>query len=249
VLRKRKVEAHGDFILGPVSPKEYKDTVAELNGSQTNRVFEFFKINPPERVGFAKHREAVEKKAAALAAAEADAEETATSPRAAPNKAGRRGAPAAATATAEGKAWKKRGGRPADCWGRWPSEASPTSGQADNFSSRAVSVTRRDLRIMGLTETLMPLMSPEFCCAGMVLRGDAGVWCRRHRWLHFGDEGSRGQKHCAPAGDIVSGASSGTGEMSEKARRDQSRILGCFGTEGVALLDTWLPPTCKEGTA
>jgi hypothetical protein len=114
VLKKRKVEAHGDFILGPVSPKEYKDTVTELNGSRTNRVFEFFKINHPERVGFAKHREAAEKKAAALAAAEADAEETATSPRAAPKKTGRRGAPAAATATAEGKARKKRGGQPAD---------------------------------------------------------------------------------------------------------------------------------------
>jgi hypothetical protein len=114
VLKKRKVEAHGDFILGPVSPKEYKDTVAELNGSRTNRVFEFFKINPPERVGFAKHREAVEKKAAALAAAEADAEETATSSRAAPKKTGRRGAPAAAIATAEGKARKKRDGRPVD---------------------------------------------------------------------------------------------------------------------------------------
>jgi hypothetical protein len=113
-LRKRKVEAHGDFILGPVSPKENKDTVAELNGSQTNRVFEFFKINPPERVGFAKHREAAEKKAVAVAAAEADAEETTTSPRAAPQKTGRRGAPAAATAAAEGKARKKRGGRPAD---------------------------------------------------------------------------------------------------------------------------------------
>jgi hypothetical protein len=47
VLKKRKVEAHGDFILGPVSPKEYKDTVAELNGSRMNRVFEFFKITPP----------------------------------------------------------------------------------------------------------------------------------------------------------------------------------------------------------
>jgi hypothetical protein len=69
VLKKRKVEAHGDFILGPVSPKEYKDTVAELNGSRTNRVFEFFKINPLERVGFAKHREAAERKAAALASA------------------------------------------------------------------------------------------------------------------------------------------------------------------------------------
>jgi hypothetical protein len=114
VLKKRKVEAHGDFILGPVSPKEYKNTVAELNGSRTNRVFEFFNINPPERVGFAKHREAAEKKAATLAAAEADAEETATSPRAALKKTGRRGAPAAATATAEGKARRKRGGRPAD---------------------------------------------------------------------------------------------------------------------------------------
>jgi hypothetical protein len=114
VLKKRKVEAHGDFILGPISPKEYKDTVAELNGSRTNRVFEFFKINPPECVRFAKHREAAERKAAALAAAEADADETVTSPRAAPKKTGRRGAPAAATATAEGRARKKRGGRPVD---------------------------------------------------------------------------------------------------------------------------------------
>jgi hypothetical protein len=114
VLKKRKVEAHGDSILGPVSSKEYKDTVAELNGSRTNRVFEFFKIKAPERVGFAKHREAVERKAAALAAVEADAGETATLPRATPKRAGKRGAPAAATATAEGRARKKRGGRPAD---------------------------------------------------------------------------------------------------------------------------------------
>jgi hypothetical protein len=114
VLKKRKVEAHGDFILGPVSPKEYKDTVTELNGSRTNRVFKFFKINPPERVGFAKHHEAAERKAVALAAAEADADEAATSPHAAPKKASKRGAPAAATATAEGRARKKRGGRPAD---------------------------------------------------------------------------------------------------------------------------------------
>jgi hypothetical protein len=114
VLKKRKVEAHGDFILGPVSPKEYKDTVAELNGSRTNRVFEFFKITPPERVGFAKHGEAAERKAAALAAAERDGDEMATSPRAAPKKTSKRGAPAAATATAEGRARKKWGGRPAD---------------------------------------------------------------------------------------------------------------------------------------
>jgi hypothetical protein len=114
VLKKRKVEAHGDFILGPVSPKKYKETVAELNGSRTNRVFEFFKVNALERIGFAKHRKVAERKAAALAAADADAGETATSPRAAPKRAGKRNAPAAATATAEGRAWKKRGGRPAD---------------------------------------------------------------------------------------------------------------------------------------
>jgi hypothetical protein len=85
-----------------------QNTVAELNGSRTNRVFEFFKINPPERFGFARHREAAERKAAALAAAEADADETATSPRVAPKKTGRRGAPAAATATAEGGAEETR---------------------------------------------------------------------------------------------------------------------------------------------
>jgi hypothetical protein len=116
VLKKRKVEDHGDFILGPVSPKEYKDTVAELNGSRTNRVFEFFKVVAPERIGFAKHREAAERKAAALVAADADAGETATSPRAAPTtKTSRKTTAAAvATAAAEGKARKKRGGRPAD---------------------------------------------------------------------------------------------------------------------------------------
>jgi hypothetical protein len=116
VLKKRKMEDHDDFILGPVSPKEYKETVAELNGSRTNRVFEFFKVAAPERVGFAKHREAAERKAAALAAADADAGETATSPRAAPTKkTSRKNAPAAAaTAAAEGKACKKSGGRPAN---------------------------------------------------------------------------------------------------------------------------------------
>jgi hypothetical protein len=103
VLKKRKVETHGDFILGSMSPKEYKDTVAELNQSRTNRVLEFFKINPPERVGFAKHREAAERKAAALVAAEANVDDTATSPRAASKKTSKRSPPAAATATAEGR--------------------------------------------------------------------------------------------------------------------------------------------------
>jgi hypothetical protein len=104
VLKKRKVKDHRDFILGPVSPKEYKEIVAELNGSRTNRVFEFFKVAAPERVGFAKHREAAERKAAALAAADAPTKKT-----------GMKNIPAsAATAAAEGRARKKRGGRPAD---------------------------------------------------------------------------------------------------------------------------------------
>jgi hypothetical protein len=108
------VEDHGDFILGPVSPKEYKDTVVELKGSRTNHVFEFFKITAPERVSFAKHREADERKAAALAAAEADTGETATSPHAggAPSK--KITKKTALAAAAEGKARKKRGSRPTD---------------------------------------------------------------------------------------------------------------------------------------
>jgi hypothetical protein len=49
-----------------------------------------------------------------------------------------------------------------------------------------------------------------------------------------------GQKHYAPTGNIASGAGGGTGGVSREARRDQSKILGCFGTEGAALQDTWL---------
>jgi hypothetical protein len=81
-------------------------------------VFEFFKITTPERVGFAKHREAAERKAAALAATETDAGETATSPRAggAPSKkiTKKTALAAAATAVAEGKDQKKRGPRLTD---------------------------------------------------------------------------------------------------------------------------------------
>jgi hypothetical protein len=82
----------------------------------------------------------------------------------------------------------------------------------------------------------------------MVLRGSAGLRCRRHRWLYFGDEGSRGPQALPPAGNIASGAGGGMGEMSGEARRNRSKILGCFGTEGAALLDTWPPRTCKEVT-
>jgi hypothetical protein len=116
VLKKRKVEDHDDFILGPMSPKEYKDTVIELNGSRTNRVFEFFKVTTPERLGFAKHHEAAERKVTVLPAAEADTAETATFPRTGgmlSKKATKRATPAtAATATAEGKSRKKWGARP-----------------------------------------------------------------------------------------------------------------------------------------
>jgi hypothetical protein len=85
--------------------------MAEMNGSQTIRVFEFFKVTAPERVGFAKHREAVERKAVTLAATGTDTVETATSPRASTTpskKTTKRTAPtAAATAAAEGKTRKK----------------------------------------------------------------------------------------------------------------------------------------------
>jgi hypothetical protein len=84
------------------------------------------------------------------------------------------------------------GARHGTCWGSWPSEASPASGQAGGSSSRATSVMRKDCCDMDLTETQMLLMSREFCCAGMVLHGGASLRCRRHKWLHSGDKGSRG---------------------------------------------------------
>jgi hypothetical protein len=36
--------------------------------------------------------------------------------------------------------------------------------------------------------------------------------------------------------------------MSQKARRDQGEIMGCFGVEGAVRCDTWLLRTCKGGT-
>jgi hypothetical protein len=116
VLKKRKVEDHGNFILGLVSLKEYKDAMAELNGSQMNCVFEFFKVTVPWRVGFAKHRETAERKVVSLAAAGADTAETAMSPHVSgtpSKKTTKRTAPAAAaTAAAKGKARQKRGACP-----------------------------------------------------------------------------------------------------------------------------------------
>jgi hypothetical protein len=141
------VEDHGDFILGPVSSKEYKDMVAELNGSRTNRVFKFFKFTTPERLGFAKHHEAAERKAAALAVAETDAGEIVTSPcvGGAPSKktTKKTALAAAATAAAEGKARKKRGTR-------------PTSSPPTAKRTRVVDV---ETGAIGTVITVVPLLS------------------------------------------------------------------------------------------
>jgi hypothetical protein len=111
------------------------------------------------------------------------------------------------------------------CWGRRPSETSPTSGQADGLGTHVVSVTRKDFCTMGLTETLMLLMSRELCCAGMVLHGSASLRHRRHRWRCSSTRVRESQKHCAPTVNIASGASNGTGRMSGKVRHDRSWIL------------------------
>jgi hypothetical protein len=66
---------------------------------------------------------------------------------------------------------------------------------------------------MGLTETLIPLMLHEVCCAGMVLHGCTPA-------MKVREDQERG----APAGNIASGASGGTGEMSGEVRRDQGMI-------------------------
>jgi hypothetical protein len=76
-----------------------------------------------------------------------------------------------------------------DSWGKWPSEALSTSGQADDFGSRAASATRGSFRSAGLTETLMLLELCEFCCAGAAHLNGAGLRCRKHGQLCFGAKG------------------------------------------------------------
>jgi hypothetical protein len=44
------------------------------------------------------------------------------------------------------------------------------------------------------------------------------------------------------------GAGGGPGKMSQKARRGQGEIVGCFGAEGAVRRGTWLLRTCKGGT-
>jgi hypothetical protein len=73
----------------------------------------------------------------------------------------------------------------------------------------------------------------------------------------FGAEGTDGhasatkvredQKRGAPAGDIASGA---CGARGRSARRGATPSVQdrCLVAEGMAILDTWLPPTCKVGS-
>jgi hypothetical protein len=70
----------------------------------------------------------------------------------------------------------------------------------------------------------------------------------------FGAEGTDGrapaakvredQERGAPTGDIVSGA---CGARGRSVRRGATPPVQdrCLVAEGVAILDTWLPPTCK----
>jgi hypothetical protein len=133
------------------------------------------------------------------------------------------------------------------CWGSWPSEASPASGQADDFSSRTASVSRRNFRGMGLTETLILLILREDCCAGMIPHGGASLRCRRHGWLYSDYEGSRGPgMRCADRKHRVRGQRRhGRDAWGGATRPGQDRY---FDAEGAAILGTWLPPTCKEGS-
>jgi hypothetical protein len=76
----------------------------------------------------------------------------------------------------------------ARCWGKWPSEAFSTSGQADGFGSRTASVTRGSFCSVGLMETPILLELCKFCCAGAAHLSGAGLRCRRHGQLCFGAE-------------------------------------------------------------
>jgi hypothetical protein len=98
--------------------------------------------------------------------------------------------------------------------------------------------------VRALTKTLIPLMLCEFCCAGMTPHGGACLRCRRHGWPCSGDEGPRGPgTRRAGQGHRVRGQwRCGRGVRRGATPPVQDR---CFGAEGAAILDTWLPPTCK----
>jgi hypothetical protein len=132
------------------------------------------------------------------------------------------------------------------CWGRRSLEASP---KADGLGSRAVSVTRRDFCTMGLTETLMLLMSREF-----LLRRDGPSWrCQpsapkaqiaalRQRRFERARSTARRPLTSRPGPAVARAGCPGRCDVTEAGSYDAS-------VPKVALLDTWLTPTCKEGTA
>jgi hypothetical protein len=137
------------------------------------------------------------------------------------------------------------------CRGRWADRSvgevrlrkpHPRPATLTAFGPRTTSVSQGDLRVNAIL-----LISREFCCAGTVSHGGACLRCRRHGWLCSSDEGPRGpgarragREHRARGQrQHVRGTRRGA------TRPGQGRY---FGTEGVATLDTWLPPTCKEGS-
>jgi hypothetical protein len=82
----------------------------------------------------------------------------------------------------------------------------PRSATPATFGLCTASVSWGSLRCTGANETLMSLMLCEFCCAGMIPRGGAYLWCRRYGWPCSGDEGPRGPgTGCADRGHRVRG--------------------------------------------
>jgi hypothetical protein len=112
------------------------------------------------------------------------------------------------------------------------------------FGLRTASVLWGNLRCTGANKTLMPLMPCEFCCAGVIPHGGAYLRCRRFGWPCSGDEGPRGPgARRAGRGHRVQGQwRHGQGVRRGATPPGQDRY---FGAEGAAILDTWLPPTCK----
>jgi hypothetical protein len=90
-------------------------------------------------------------------------------------------------------------------------------------------------------------MSREFGCAGMVLHGGASLRCQGTDGCTPATKVREDQEHVAPAGNIASGDSGGTGEMSRKVRRDQGRIatsvpkVRCSWTRGCCRRVKWAP--------
>jgi hypothetical protein len=106
---------------------------------------------------------------------------------------------------------------------------------------------RETFAVRVLTKTLILLKLREDCCAGMVPHGGACLRCRRHGWLHSGDEGSKGPgaRRAGREHRTRGQRRHGRGARRGATRPGRDRY---FGAEGAAVLDTWLPPTCKEGS-